>query len=68
MTKDPVPADRRLPGTTWELKVKKNGIFEAKLVAQGFGQIPSIDFTDNFLPVIYETTFRIILVLLATYN
>ena len=33
MTKDQVPADRRLLGTRWLFKVKKNGIFEARLVA-----------------------------------
>ena len=27
-----------------------------------------IDFTDNFSPFIYETIFRIVLVLWATYN
>ena len=26
--KDQVPADRRLLGTTWVFKVKKNGIFK----------------------------------------
>ena len=52
----------------WVFKVKKNGIFKASLVAQGFAQISGIDFMDNFSPVIYKTTFRIILVLWATYN
>ena len=37
-------------------------------MAQGFAQMPGIDFTDNFSPVIYKTTFRIILVLWATHN
>ena len=66
--KDQVPADRRLLGTTWVFKVKKTEIFKARLVAQGFAQVGGIDFTDNFSPVIYKTTFRIILVLWATYN
>ena len=43
MTKDQDPADRRLLGTMWVFKVKKNGIFKARLVAQGFAQIPGID-------------------------
>ena len=49
-------------------KVKKNGVFKARLVAQEFAQISGINFTNNFSPVIYETMLRIILVLLATYN
>ena len=68
MTKDQGSADRRLLGTTWVIKVKQNGIFKARLVAQGFAQTPDIDFTDTFSPVVYETTIRIILVLWATYN
>ena len=54
IAKDQVPTDRRLLGTTWVFKVKKNGIFMARLVAQGFAQIPGIDFKDNFAPVIYD--------------
>ena len=53
-TKDQVPADKRLLGTTWVFKVKKNVIFKARLVAQGFAQIPGIDFMNNFSPVIYK--------------
>ena len=68
MTKDQVSADRRLLGTKWVFKVKKNGSSKVRLVAQGFAQIPDINLTDNFSRVIYKTTFRIILVLWATYN
>ena len=49
-------------------RLKKNRIFKARLVAQFFAQIPGINFMDNFSPVIYKTTFRIILILWATYN
>ena len=37
-------------------------------MAQGFAQIPGINFMDNSSPVIYKTMFRIILGLWATYN
>ena len=42
--------------------------FLARLVAQGFAQISGIYFMDNFLPFVYKTKFRIILVLWAIYN
>ena len=67
-SKQKVPSDRRVLGTKWVFKVKKNGVFMARLVAQGYAQIPGIDHKDNFSPVIYKTTFRLILVLWATYN
>ena len=66
--KQKVPSNRWLLGTKWVFKVKKNGVFKARLVAQGYTQIPGIDRKDNFSPVIYKMTFRLILVLWATYN
>ena len=68
MSKQKVPSDRRLLGTKWVFKVKKNRVFKARLVTQGYAQIPGINHKDNFSPVIYKTTFRLILVLWATYN
>jgi len=38
------------------------------LVALGYHQIPGIDHKDNFAPVINETTFRIILMLMMKNN
>ena len=38
-----VPENRRLLGAKWVFKVKKNGIFIARLVAQAFSQIPGVD-------------------------
>ena len=48
--------------------MKKNRVFKARLVVQGYAQVPGIDHKDNCLPVIYKTTFRLILVLWAAYN
>ena len=62
------PENRRLLGTKWVFKVKKKGIFKARLVAHGFVQIPGIDHQDNFSPVIYETTFRIVLIMWVMYG
>ena len=47
-----VPENRRLLGAKWVFKVKKNGIFKARLVTQGFSQIPGVDHQDSFSPVI----------------
>ncbi len=42
-------------------KVKRNGVFRARLVALGYSQIPGVDYTDNFAPVINDITYRIVL-------
>ena len=59
-----IPSDRRLIGSRWVFRVKRNGVFRARLVALGYSQIPGVDFTDNFAPVINEVTFRIMLVMM----
>jgi hypothetical protein len=44
------------------MKVKRNGIFRARLVACGYSQIPGVDFTENYAPVISDVTYRIMLI------
>ena len=41
------PNDHRLVVCGWVFKVKRNGVYHARLVAKGFSQIPGVDFTDN---------------------
>jgi hypothetical protein len=41
---------------------KRNGIFRARLVAYGYSQIPGIDFSESFTPIINNTSFEIMLI------
>jgi hypothetical protein len=43
-------------------KVKRNGVFQAILLACGYSQIPGVDFTKHFAPVVNDITYRIVLV------
>ena len=52
--------DRRLVWCRWVFKVKRNGVYHARLVAKGFSQIPGMDFTDKFFPVLDDVTFRVV--------
>ena len=52
---------RRFVGCCWLFKIKCNGVYQARLVAKGFSQIPGLDFTDSFSPVVYDVTFRVVL-------
>jgi hypothetical protein len=47
-------------------KIKKNGVYCARLVALGYSQVPGVDYTDNFAPVVNDSTFRIMLVIYLT--
>ncbi len=37
-------------------KVKRNGIDHAQLVEKGYAQVPGLDYTDNFSPVVNDVT------------
>ena len=54
------PNDCRLVGCRWVFKMKRNGVYCVRLVAKGFSQIPGVDFTDNYSPVVNDVTFRVV--------
>ena len=56
-----IPSGRRLVGYHWVFKIKRTGVYHIRLVAKGFSQIPGLDFTDNFSPVVNDVTFRVVL-------
>jgi Reverse transcriptase (RNA-dependent DNA polymerase) len=56
-----VPKGRKLIGSKWVFKKKKNGVFRARLCALGYSQVPGVDFTENFAPVVNEVTLRLVL-------
>ena len=59
-----VPDDRKLIGSKWVFKIKRmTDEHRRRLVALGYTQIPGVDFTDNFSPVVSDVTLRIALVL-----
>ena len=66
--KNQVPTGRRLIGCKWVFKLKKNGVYRARLVALGYSQIPGVDFTDHSSPVVNDISFRILLILWLLYD
>jgi hypothetical protein len=63
-----VPANRRLLGSKWVFKKKRNGDYRARLVALGYNQIPGVDYTANYSPVVHEVTMRTVLLLKLINN
>ena len=62
------PAGKNVLGCKWVLKVKQkpDGTVErykARLVAQGFSQIPGIDFKETYSPVIKRKSIRLLMAL-----
>jgi transposase InsO family protein len=62
-----MPAGRRCVKYKWVLEIKRNGVFRARLVACGYSQIPGVDFTEVYAPVLTDVAFRI-LITLCIYN
>jgi hypothetical protein len=42
--------------------MKRNGVFRARLVACGYSQVPGLDFTESFAPVLKNVSSRLMLI------
>ena len=56
-----MPTGTRCVKNKWVFKVKRNGIFCARLVACGYSQIPGMDFQEHFAPIVNDTSYRIMI-------
>jgi len=63
-----IPQGRRCIKPTWVFKIKRDGIFRARLVTCGYSQIPGVDFTENYAPVMNDVTWRILLVAMLVWK
>ena len=52
----------------WRNEIKRNGILWSRLVACGYSQVPGIDFTNVYSPVVNDVTFRIMMVAEMVYK
>ena len=43
-------------------------MYHARLVVKGFSQIPAVDFTDNYAPVVNDVTFRVVVARMLIEN
>ena len=63
-----LPNGRKGIGTRWIFKIKKDGVYRARLVAKGYNQQAGVDFDYNYAPVLNEVTLRVMLILWITNN
>ena len=60
--------DHTWVGCRCVFKVKRNGVYHARLVAEGFSQSPGVDFTNNYSPVVNDVTFRVVVARMLIEN
>ena len=58
-----IPTGRKCVKCKWVFEIKRNGIFRSQLVACGYSQVPGIDFTESYAPVINDITWRILIII-----
>ena len=66
--KSSIPNNRRCVKSKWVFKVKRNGVFRARLVACGYSQIPGVDFSESYSPVANDITIRLLLVAMILFG
>lgn len=69
----PRPKNSNVVGSKWMFRTKLKpygslNCHKARLVARGFTQIPDIDFTHTFNPVVKASTIRVVLSLAVINN
>ena len=67
------PPNTNIVGSRWTFRVKWDNHgqvdrYKARLVAQGFSQVPGLDFNETYTPTIRLTTIRFIIALACNYN
>ena len=68
MKRKDMPKNRRCVKCKWVFKIKRDGTFRARLVACGYSQIPGVDFSDNYSPVVNDMSFRILLLIMILFG
>jgi hypothetical protein len=67
------PPGANIVGSKWVFRAKKDSAgnvvrYKARLVAQGFSQVPGVDYFDTFAPVAKLASIRMVLALAAANN
>jgi hypothetical protein len=63
-----IPINCRCIRYKWIFKVNRNGISQARLLACGYSQVPGIDFSESFAPVLNDVSFRIMIIAKLVWN
>jgi len=63
-----VPKNHQCIKCKWIFKIKRDGTFRARLVACNYSQVPGVDYTENYAPVINDVAWCILLIAMLIWN
>lgn len=63
-----LPKDEKPMSCKWMLRIKRNNVYKARLVARGFEQMPGIDYLETYAPVIRTSSLRFVLAIIIQKN
>ncbi|GBM30328.1 Retrovirus-related Pol polyprotein from transposon TNT 1-94 [Araneus ventricosus] len=62
------PKDEKPMSCKWVLRIKRNNLYKARLVARDFEQKPGIDYFETYAPVISMLSLRLVLAIIIQKN
>ena len=63
-----ITPDMHYINTKWVFKINRNGILCARLVACGYIQVKSVDYTANYATVFNDVTWCLLLIIMLLKN
>ncbi len=63
-----IPSGRHCIKSMWVFKIKRDGMFQARLIACRYSQILGVNFTENYALVMNDVTWHILLVAMIVWK
>ena len=63
-----MPPNQRCVKNKWVFKIKCNGVYGVYLIVCGYSQVPGIDFSGNYSPVVNDLTFCVLLLMVLHFG
>ena len=68
ISRSEIPDGRTCVKSKWVFDIKRSGRFRARIVACGYSQIPGVDFTKNYSPVVNDVTYQIMIIAMIIWS
>ena len=67
-SKGRIPPNCRSMKNKWNFKIKCNGVYWMCLIECRYSQVPGIDFSGNYYPVVNNVTFHVLLLMVLYFG